>query len=201
MVLVFIILGIIILALLIFTILLLSTIKVEIDNLKIESKKQAKYLIKISIKFLGKIPIISIKIDNSKKIRKINFSNVKSKMNGKILAKEIVLEIIKKIKLEKLSLKAYIGTEDAILTSYIVASIASIIGVILPHIANKEPNQYEYFINPIYQYKNEYHITLNGIFCIKIVHIIYSLICFMKKRRDDKNERTSNRRSYAYSNE
>ena len=52
----------------------------------------------------------------------------------------------------------------------------------------------------VIKYKNEYYISLDSIISIKIVHIINSMLIFVKKGRD-KNERTSNRRPYAYSYE
>ena len=97
-----------------------------------------------------------------------------------------------------MKLRIDLGTEDAILTSYIIAFIASIIGVILPHIIeNDNMEKYSYIVNPIYQNRNEYYISLDSIISIKIVHIIYSMLNFTKKGRE-KYERTSNRRSYAY---
>lgn len=210
MVLVFILLGIIIAVLLIFTILLLSKIQIEIKNLKIGNKEENrgrikdKYEVKITLYFLEKIPILWFRL-NDKKIRKISNSKQLEKIDLKAIEKNVkfnkeTIQIIKniKIKISKLNLRIDIGTEDAILTSYLIAIIASLIGIILPHIVQKNKiNNCKYIVNPIYQNRNIYHVNLDSIISIKIVHIIYSMLIFVKKGRD-KHERTSNRRAYAY---
>lgn len=212
MVLVFILLSIIILLWMLFTIFLFSTFQIEIKNLKIGNKEnnsriKDNYEIKITLYFLQKVPFFWFRLNN-KKIRKISNSKQLKKIDIKALERKVkfnkeIVEAIKniKIKISKLNLKVDIGTEDALLTSYLIAFIASIIGIILPHIVEKNKmKNCNYIVNPIYQNKNEYHISLNSIISIKIVHIIYSMLIFVKKGRD-KNERSSNRRSYAYSNE
>ena len=110
-----------------------------------------------------------------------------------------LIKIIKniKIRLLQLNLKIDIGTEDAIFTSYIVAIISSMLGIVLPHLSKEYINNCRYLVNPKYENKNEYEIFLDCIIRIKIVHIIYTMFKIIKKGRD-KNERTSNRRSYAY---
>lgn len=211
MVLVFILLGIIIFLFIGLTVFFLSTLQIEIINLKIGNKEinqnriRDKYEIKIIIKFLDKIPILCFRLDNvkvnkifnSEQLRNIDFNSMKKDIK---IDKDII-EIIKNIKLKlvNLNLKIYLGTEDAVLTSYLVAFIASTIGIIIPHLLNKTEDC-QYIVNPIYQNKNEYYVSLDSIISIKIVHIINSMLIFVKKGRD-KNERTSNRRSYAYSYE
>lgn len=209
MVLVFILFGIIIFLLALFIVLLLSTIRIEIKNLKVGNKEiesqariKDKYEVKIGVYFLEKIPILWTRLNNQK-MRKIYHSKRLEKIDLKKIETKIpfnkqTLQIIKqmKIRITKLNLQIAIGTEDAILTSYLVAIIASVIGILLPHLINKNSNYY-YKVNPLYQNKNEYHICLDSIICIKIVHIIDSMLFLLKKGRD-KNERTSNRRSYAY---
>lgn len=215
MVLVFILIGIIILAYLILTVFLLSTLQIDIENLKIGNKEKInennikdEYEIKITVKFLNRIPILWLKLNN-KKIRKISNSKQLEKIDLKSMKQNIrfdkktlktIKEVIKsiKIKILELNLRIDLGTEDAILTSYLVAFIASILGIILPHIIEKNKiNNCKYIVNPIYQNRNEYHVSLDSIISIKIVHIIYSMLIFLKKGRD-KNERSSNRRTYAY---
>lgn len=213
MVLVFVLFGVIILLFIVLTVFLLSTLQIEIINLKIGNKEinknriRDKYEIKIIIKFLEKIPILCFvmnnkkvrKIYNSTKIRNINFDEIKRNLKNNKESIEVIKNI--KIELSKLNLIINIGTENAILTSYVIAFIASIIGIILPHVINKDKiDNYKYIVNPIYQNKNEYYISLDSIISIKIVHIINSMLIFVKKGRD-KNERTSNRRPYAYSYE
>lgn len=210
MVLVFILLGIIIVVLLIFVILLLSEIQIEIKNLKIGNKEEKKgrikdkYEVKITLYFLEKIPILWFRL-NDKKIRRISKSKQLEKIDLKAIEKNVrfnkeTIQIIKniKIKISKLNLRIDLGTEDAIVTSYLIAFIAGVIGIILPHVVQKNKiNNCKYIVNPIYQNRNIYHVNLDSIISIKIVHIIYSMLFFIKKGRD-RNERPSNRRAYAY---
>ena len=214
MVLVFSFLGLIIIILSFTTIMLLSTIQIKVINLILENKKERdvkrinnSYKIKIGIYFFNKIPILWInlnskkikKISSSKSLPKVDFQKLKNKEN---INKKIV-NLIKniQIKVKNIKLNVNIGTIDAILTSYLVAVIASIIGIVLPHITEKNNINTCYFIvNPKYQNKNEYNIKFEGIIYIKIVHIIFSMLNFVRKGSNE-NERTSNRRAYAYSNE
>lgn len=214
MVLVFILLGITIIIFAFITIMLLSTIQIKVTNLILKNKEKKNekrinnnYKIKIGIYFLNKIPILWInlnskkikKISSSKKLPKVDFQKLKNKEN----VDKKIFELIKniQIKVKNIKLNINIGTIDAILTSYLVAVIASIIGIILPHITEKNNINTCYFIvNPKYQNKNEYNIKFEGIIYIKIVHIIFSMLNFVRKGSKE-NERTSNRRAYAYSNE
>ena len=212
MVLVFILLGIIITLLFVTIIFVLSTIKIEIKNLNIsnidinKNKVKNKYEINVSLNFLGKLPVFFIRIDNKKgkkiyekiKLNKMPFN----KMKGNIPNVKEIFELVKnlKIRLTKFYLYMNIGTENAIFTSYIVAVIASTIGIIIPHLAKDNIEKCNYRISPIYNNCNQYDIKFDGIFCIKVVHIIYSLICLIKKGNGENDERTSNRRTYAISN-
>lgn len=210
MVLVFILFVIFILLLLLFTMIVLSTFQIEIKNLRVGNKQRdskrrikEKYEVKISLRFLGKIPIVWFRL-NHQRMRKLYNSKQLQKIDVRKIEKKIpfqkeTFEIIKGIKLRilKLDLKIAIGTEDAILTSYIIAIIASVIGILLPHLAKEKITDCYYVVTPRYQDKNEYDVSLDSIISIKIVHIIYSMLNFVKKGRE-KYERTSNRRSYAY---
>ena len=107
------------------------------------------------------------------------------------------------IDLKKIKLDLKVGTEDYVLTSYIVAIISILISNILPHIIRnkKQINEekYNYKILPIYSKNNLYKIELDCIINAKMGNIIY--VIYLIKRRGDKNERTSNRKSYEYSYE
>ena len=63
--------------------------------------------------------------------------------------------------------------------------------------------QYQFYkIEPLYLNHNIYEIKLNCIFEIKMVHIINMIYYFIKKRRGENHEqRTSDRRAYGYSYE
>lgn len=208
MVLVFILLGTIILFFTLFLLILLSTIQIEIQNLELGNKEQnqqsrvkERYEIKIIFYFLEKIPIFWLRLNNhkikqiydSKPFEKIDFKKLETKMP---LQKDIFY-IFKALQIKSLKLRVYLGTEDAPLTSYMVAFISSIIGIILPHVmTTKQRKDCYYMVQPLYQNRNEYHIHLDSIICIKIVHIIYSMLLTKKGR--EKYERTSNRKPYVY---
>lgn len=211
MILVFFILGIIILISSLLVILMLSTITIEIRNLEIENKKfkederiKGKYEVEISLNLLKSTKYFKItitpkkirKILNSIKFKKIDFKKIE---NNKFIKSNIFF-IIKKIKLKYLKLSINLGTEDAILTSYLVAIIASIIGIIIPYILDENEERCKYIVKPIYKNRNLYYIKLDSIIQIKIVHIIYSILILNKKERE-KHDRTSNRRTYGYSYE
>lgn len=210
MVLVFIFLSILIIISLIITILLCSTIRIQIKNLELENNIDSnlkQYKVKISIKFLNKIPIFWFNLNNkkmkkiysNKRLEKIDFDKIKNKVK---LNKDFLIMLKEfKIKLRSLNLKIELGTQDATFTSYIIAIIASIISIFLPYVIYyKDINKCKYKLVPLYNNKNEYNIILDSIIEIKIVHITYSMLNFIKKGMR-KYERTSNRRSYAYSNE
>ncbi|MCI9064069.1 MAG: DUF2953 domain-containing protein [Clostridia bacterium] len=92
------------------------------------------------------------------------------------------------------------GTEEASLTAILIGLMSSILGIAL---RNKIQNQdkIKFYTIPVYQDKNFLKIHFNSIFRINMIHIIYIIYILKKKRRVEKNGRTSNRRSYAYSNE
>ena len=114
------------------------------------------------------------------------------------------LEIIKKSKIEleffKTNIK--IGTEDIIFTSFIVTILSSLLGIGLAKAIKKyTENKFYYSILPVYGKNNMLDIDLNCIINVKLVHIIYVIYMFSKKRSEKKYERTSNRGSYDYSYE
>lgn len=209
MILVFIFLGLLIIISILFFVFITSTLKIKIKSLQIEKyKNNNKYRVFIQLYFLNKIKIFSIRINNerirkmysSKQIEKIDFNKIKENIP---INKE-TLSILKNLKLEieELDLEINIGIEDAVLTSYLVAIIASLISIILPHLVkNRSNKEIKYIVKPIYN-KTEFNMDLDSIISVKIVHIIYILYQLVKKGKERKsNERTSNRRAYAYSHE
>lgn len=165
-----------------------------------------KYKIIFELYFLGKIKIFCIKLNN-KRLRKI-YTNRKieeidlNKVKQTIPINKETFKIIKSlnVKIESLKLEINIGIEDAIITSYTVAIIASLLSIMLPHLVKKEDiKKVKYEIKPIYN-TLMFNLSLDSIISIKVVHIIYVIYNLVKKGRD-KNERTSNRRPYAYSHE
>lgn len=199
MILVFIFLGLLIIISILFFVLIMSTIKLKIENLQIGNYTNNKrYKAFIQIYFLNKIKIFSIKINNqrlkklysSKQLEKIDFNKVKEN----IAINRETFSIIKKLKLkiEKLNLEANLGTEDAVLTSYAVAIMASLISIFLPHLVkDMDHNQIRYVINPIYN-KNIFNIYLDSIISLKIVHIIYIVGIFFRWKKSSVLEKYGN---------
>ena len=91
------------------------------------------------------------------------------------------------------------GTEDAAITAIGVGLCYIIISNFLKE-KIKEYKNIDYNILPIYQNKNILKIELDSIITLKMENII-NIIKFMKKGKVKKDVRTSNRRTYAYSNE
>ena len=195
-------------------IILTSTIKIRIKNLKLSTEKyngkllDKEYQIIFKIFGLQRIKYLEIEFTKEKlekiknKFKNINIKEVVNNMGEKINIEYKDLKRIKKYtpKLKYINLKANIGIENAWLTSYIVPIISAILGVAL----NKqlsESNENKFIINPVYVNKNLLNLELHCIFETKVIHIIYIIYILNKRRRDDKNVRTSNRRSYGYSYE
>lgn len=174
-----------------------SKIGVEIEKFNLDTERPKGHKIShnskiyILIFIFGKIKIFK------KQIKKVKTNKVKLKKDEidiKILkSKKLKInykELLKKIEVEirSIDLEVQIGLRDAANTAILTGGIAGIIGGIL-----RKP---KYKIIPIYANKDILKIKLDGIFTIYLMHYIYSQI-FKKKRRVDKNERTSNRKSYA----
>jgi len=210
MILVFFIFGFILLSVLLIG---LSTINIRISKLKVSNdnainKLEHDYIVYFELLFLNKIKIFSVKIDKDKikqlnlkeKVQVMEFKNIKKDL----LTQEEIKEIIKKLKvnISEFKLQLEVGVEDVIITSGIVAVLSSLLGIILARFI-KEYNRekYKYQINPMYKNKNLIKLNLNCIIKVKMVHIIYIIYVLVKKRRVNKYERTSNRRTYDYSYE
>lgn len=201
---------------------LFSTLKIEISNMLIDTTKKEnnnnELVLKISLN-IGRIKWLKIKLNKNKILNiynKIKLNSIKDKQKrilknkikiSNIIKNKNIIKEIKKIKinLEELNLKAAIGSEDCILTSYLVATIAIIISNILPHFNNVKHEKvkeimekYRYKIEPIYIKKNVAKLKLNCIINTKMGHIIYIIYLI---KRSDKDERTSYRKSYEYSYE
>jgi len=211
MVLVFILLAILIIVSALFFLVLLSTFHLEIQNLSLTNMKKERidknYAIILSLYLFNKIKWISIHL-NDKRLRKAYRKMQLEKIDFKKLEKDFEWKDLKKIKtlqpkISNLTLNMQIGVEDPVATTFLVASISSIISILLPYVATSMKKQnYEYMIAPIYQNQNLYKIQFNCIIQVKMVHIINVISSFLKKGRSDLNERTtSHRRSYGYSYE
>ena len=201
-----IIIGIIILGIMI----IYSTIKIELKDFEFTLPKEKKRYINenfeiiIKLYILKKIKIVNLKIPNDKinknQIEKI-FKNIDIPEDKKDLEIEII-DIFKNlnINLEKIKLKLYLGTEDAAITAILIGIISTILGIYFKFKLDDLENV-KFETIPIYIDKNYLKIYFDGIFRTNMIHIIYIIYILKKKRRVDKNVRTSNRRSYAYSDE
>lgn len=193
--------------------LLLCTITIRIEELDLsncnhKSKLEYDFEIYFELYVLNKLKILSIKIDKEKvkkfdiknKIKNINFNKMKNEIPSKEESKKILEKL--NIELSKIDLRVDIGTENVIITSAIIVIISTLLGIILAKTIKKyERDKHKYLIYPIYQNKNLIKVQLNCIIKVKMVHIISVIYILLKKRRVDKNERTSNRRTYDYSYE
>ena len=203
-------LFLLIIVFIIILILTFSKIRLEIINLEISSQniKHIKQDYKIVLRWciLKKIPIAKIVINKEKldkpKIRE-KFGNINLKIfeDAKKMNKEKLKNIKKmKIEIKNINLKVDIGTEDAGLTSMIVPIIGTAIALFLRKKIKYNPQNHFFIITPIYLNQNYLNIKVSGIFEIKINHII-NIMYLLKRKGEDKYERTSNRRSYDYSYE
>lgn len=191
----------------------LSTVSIKIEKLNLsnynsKNKLEYDYIIFIQLHFIGKIKILSIKIDKEKlrkldikqKIEKIDIDTIKKDLQLKEKSKEIFKKL--KIEIPKFDLRINLGTEDVIITSAVITILSTIVSVGLATIIKQyDEEKYRYAIYPIYQNKNIIKLDLSCIIKVKMVHIIYIIYVLLKKRRVEKHERTSNRRTYDYSYE
>ncbi len=180
---------------------LTSKLDIKILNLIINSQNKKhindRYEIIIKLKIFGTIPIIKFTL-NKNKIRKIQQSlNTKEKV--KQLEKDIMqnkneldVQIIKGLKefskviyIEKLDLEIELGTEDAFLTSMLVAIFSSILSIGFSRIRVKEKN-IAYEIEPVYRNQNSIKFEIFAIFQIKVIHIIDTIYVLNKKKREEK---------------
>ncbi len=180
--------------------------KIRIIGLKLNKDKQEKIKRRIQklqnsklIKKLSKTSIKKIPLKLEKKLeREILFNNIKPLKLAKIIFKNLKIEIL------KFKMNLQIGLEDVIITSSLITIISVIVPIIL-RLTNKyikNINNYRYKILPIYGNENVLKLDLDCIINLKLVHIINIIYIIVKmKRRSDKNERTSNRRSYDYCHE
>ena len=199
-------------------ILMVITLKIKINftdfefNTQKHNKLEKDYKIKITIYTFNKIPIIKTKITNEKIqqiIKKPKIKEVIKNQETKLIEnrKDIDINLIKsikniKIEIEEIQLKITIGTENAATTAFIIPILSTIIATVLSRNIKKYNDKQTFEIKPVYINQNLLNIEFSGIIQIKMIHII-NTICIVnkKKRKGDKNERTSNRRSYDYSYE
>ena len=160
--------------------------------------------VRLKLYVLKKIKVMDIDL------KKVNLKKDKideqiDKLKNKFLKEDnnINLEFVKHLKeldirLENVDSKILFGLEDAALTGILVGVVASVLGILLN---SQKYKDVKYKINPVYENRNILNINFQGIIVLNFRNIINVLSNFKKKRRVKKNDRTSNRRSYVYSNE
>ena len=210
MILVLILLGILVLLITIITLIMASTLHIQIKNLSVsnmEPKNTNEYAIIFSLYLGNKIKWIWFRL-NDKKVRKMYSKMQLEKLDFKKFRKDFKVKDLKELpklqpKISYLNLDANLGVISPVTTSFLVATIASIISIALPYLAkNLKKERYIYNIKPLYYNKNLYKINLNCIIEIKMVHIINIIFIFIKKgRKKNEQSTTSNRKPYAYSYE
>lgn len=211
MILVLILSGIVVILMILFILVILSTARINIDTFKIDNtnnKINKEIKVFLDIYFLNKIKIARIKIDDIR-ANKIKKKYTDNKINRNIMKKDNTInkalkEVIehKKTNITKLNLDIKLGLIDGILTSGGVAVLSTVISIILSLLVKEyKKDKINYKITPIYTDDIILKIFLSCIIEVKTVHIIYMIYVLLKKGRVRVNERTSNRRSYAYSYE
>lgn len=210
MILVLIFLGILVLLVTIITLIIASTLHIQIKNLSVsnmEPKNTNEYAIIFSLYLGNKIKWIWFRL-NDKKVRKMYSKMQLEKLDFKKFRKDFKVKDLKKLpklqpKISYLNLDANLGVISPVTTSFLVATISSIISIALPYLATSlKKERYIYNIKPLYYNKNLYKINLNCIIEIKMVHIINIIFILIKKgRKKNEQSTTSNRKPYAYSYE
>ena len=204
MILVFIILGIVIFITLAMFLFYISNIKLEIKELhisNIEKKLKLDFVLNIGVFLFNKFKTINFTIDNMKinnllKSGKIDMKKIKENK----AANKDILEALKgsNFKIEYFKLEGYFATFNTALSAVILASINSIIPII---IARKIDGKYINNVEFLNISDNVINLNLNCIINLKIVNIINILHYLKKKGGKENNGKSSDRRTYAYSNE
>lgn len=203
MILVFIILGIIIFITLSMFIFSLSNAKLEIKKLHIsnnDSNLKVDFVLNIGIYLLNKIKLINFTIDNYKvsnllKSGKLDIN--KFKQNNSINK-----DIIKSLKqedftIEYFKIEGYFSTFNTVLSSLLYGSINAIIPIL---IARRIEGKYINSIKFLNINENKVNINVSCIISIKMVNII-NILHYLNKKGGKDNGKSSDRRTYAYSNE
>ncbi len=179
------------------TILILYTsIEIHIDNLKFSTTKiNESHLNKdckiiVYLKLLDKINILKIDLTKlkgkkeklTKGIEKIQnkVKNSKNKFDIKML------KALKYSEIKKFRLKVQIGIDDAALNAIFVGIASTVLAISLRNLMANE-NKTFWEITPIYQNKNIIKAEFDGIFKVKIIHIINEISNLKRKNKNDFN--------------
>lgn len=173
----------------------ISTIKVEIDTLKIEKLEKIKindFKLKIYLVLFDKLKWLQIKISKEKieNMKKANINKFLKRISNLKIVKNLkntnfikkggmISKAIKasKTKVEKLDLNAEIGIENIIFLSYLVAILDIIVGINLAKRAkDMDVEKYKYIITPRQTRKFYLRLSINCIISVKISNIIRNMI-------------------------
>ena len=152
-----------------------SRIRIEIDNLIIDTEQPKGEKINKNSEIL-----VYIVVFKKLKILKRDSKNIKFQnkdIDIKFLKnKDFKLyykELLKNIDIEQIDLNIQLGTQDAAVTAILTGIISTSLGMIL-----KKP---KYEIIPIYSNRNFLKIKLDGIFSVQLMQYIYKLISYKIK--------------------
>ena len=208
MLLVFVLVIILFLFLVLFTQICINVNSIKVSNLNNERKFIWDYNIKLELYFCNRIKIFQVPIYKAKLAKSRRWNKLKKQLNKKqnwsLKQVKLIVRYLKELKIdvEKFCFNLSLGTENVIITSFIVAFIASSIGILIGNfIKNYNENLYYYKIRPLYKNENIVDMKFSCIIKVKLIHIIYVIYKFSKIRSDMKDEPTSHRRSYDYSYE
>ena len=183
----------------IFIIIFVSTILILFTSIEIHLKNLKFSSVKVQEKHLNKDCKIIVHLNLFDKINliKIDLTKIKSKKNSlqkglyqlqeKITnnKNKINLKLLKALKyseIKNFNLKVKIGIEDAAVNAILVGIISTILSISLRKIKEKEDNAY-WEIKPIYLNKNVINIEFDGIFKVKIIHIINEIYMSKNKQK------------------
>lgn len=181
-------------------ILFFSSIRLELEKIKIDTTKKSvinDYKINIYLAFLNKIKYFKISIYKEKidKMKNFKINKIKEKVTNLKVFKSLkekgliqntgtISKAIKKthIRIEKLDLNASIGIENIIILSYLVATIDILISLLLARRTtnnlklNDISEKYNYTIVPEHTKKFYLKTNINAEFSLKISNIVKNIL-------------------------
>ena len=197
----YILLGIIVLILLLLIMIMISKIEFEIQNLDMSNidKKQNNKKLKVSISLkIGKLHWIKVCLNKEKilklnnKIKSYKQSNQTEAEKMKKVAKKKVAIMLKNTEKANIS----IGTENYVITSYLIGIISAILPNILARATfgrkQKISKTVIYSVQPIYQPRNIYSVKMNMRVATKISHLLYIAIMLAQASKQNENYKDSN---------
>lgn len=203
MILVFILLGFLMVISALAFILLLSSIQCHVTTLQIENEHEkinGKLKVIFSLLLLDRIPYFQITITHHTiqkwiKKKKINIQALRKQNKNPIPMIRYGKNLEMKIK--DFQLMGYVGTSEPILTSYLYTFLHVFLPILLARsLIGRYSNQLQ-----MSNKKNKANIELKCIISLRLVNIIYTIYEIKKKGGKKKNGKSSDRKSYAYSNE